>query len=278
MSKRKPDCSVIIVSHQHRKYLYECLQSLMGGMNGLRSEIIVIDNRSTDGTVESLNHDILSNITLIRNTRNLGYAKACNLGISIAKSDVILLLNPDVLVGHDSIGRLLRFLRHHRHAACVVPVLNNYDGTIQYSCRKFPGLKDTLLKRTPLRWFVDLSKTERYDEKILTLINNKEIFRIDWALGGCLMANKSTFEKLGCFDERFFLYCEDIDWFYRLKKAGFTAYCFPDVALYHKHLAASDHRLFSVESLHHTAGIVKFVIKHFSDILGGRYPPIDSTG
>lgn len=273
MFDRKPDCSIVIVSHRHRQYLSGCLRSLIHGGKKLNLEIIVIDNNSADGTVDSLTPAILNKITLVRNNRNSGFAKAGNQGIGMAKSAVVLLLNPDVLAQPNSVSAMLRFVKQNRRVACVVPVLKNLDGSIQSSCRKFPGWRETLLKRSPLRWFADSEKVNRYDQRTVNLINEKMPFRINWALGGCLMVKKSTFEKIGVFDERFFLYCEDIDWFYRLKKANLMAYCLPKAIMYHKHLAVSDHKLLSVESFYHSVGILKFAVKHAFDIFAGRYPP-----
>lgn len=273
MFDRKPDCSIIIVSHRHRQYLSGCLRSLIDGKKRLKLEIIVVDNNSADGTLDSLTPAILSKITLVRNNHNLGFAKACNQGIRMARSTVVLLLNPDILAEPGSVSTMLRFLKQNHRIACVVPVLKNIDGSIQYSCRKFPGWKETVIKRTPLRWFMDPEEVNRYNQRTVDLINRKMPFRINWALGGCLMVKKSTFEKIGVFDERFFLYCEDIDWFYRLKKANLMAYCLPEAIMYHQHLAVSDHKLLSIESFYHSMGILKFAVKHAFDILAGRYPP-----
>lgn len=273
MFDRKPDCSIIIVSHQHRQYLSGCLRSLINEKNGLKLEIIVIDNNSSDGTIESLDQKIRSEINIVINSKNLGFAKACNQGIRMAKSNIVMFVNPDVLTVSGSIQKMLRFLKLNPAVACVVPVLKNIDGSIQYSCRKFPGWRETLLKRTPLRWFADPEEINRYSQRTVDLINKKIPFRINWALGGCLMVKKATFEKIGVFDERFFLYCEDIDWFYRLKKANLKAYCLPETAMYHRHLAISDHKLISIESYYHSVGILKFAVKYTFDILAGRYPP-----
>jgi len=273
MFDRRPDCSIIIVSYQHRQYLSGCLRSLINGEKKLNLEIIVIDNNSSDGAIDSLNPDIFNEITLVKNNRNLGFAKACNQGIRMAKSNIVMFVNPDVLTVSGSIQKMLKFLKLNLAVSCVVPVLKNIDGSIQYSCRKFPGWKETLLKRTPLRWFVDPEEVNRYSRRTVDLINRKIPFQINWALGGCLMVKRSTFDTIGGLDEKFFLYCEDIDWFYRLEKAGLKAYCLPEAIMYHKHLAVSDHKLPSVESFYHSVGILRFVFKHAGDILTGRYPP-----
>jgi len=273
MFNRKPNCSIVIVSHQHRQYLSGCLRSLINGEKRFKPEIIVVDNNSSDGTIGSLSPNILNEIILVRNNRNLGFAKACNQGIRMAKSNIVMFVNPDVLIVSGSIQKMLRFLKRNPTVSCVVPVLKNTDGSIQYSCRKFPGWRETLLKRTPLRWFVDSEEVNKYDQKTVDLIKRKIPFRIHWALGGCLMVKRSTFDSIGGFDEKFFLYCEDIDWFYRLKKANLMAYCLPEAIVYHKHLAVSDHKLFSIESFYHSVGILKFAVKYTNDILAGRYPP-----
>lgn len=263
--------SIVIVSHNHRDYLLKCLESLFRGNHNQDYKIIVVDNNSSDGTVESLPFRVKSKITVIRNKTNIGFAKACNLGINFTSSSYYLMLNPDIIVNKGSVERLLEFLKKNKSVACVVPLLKNLNGSIQYSCRKFPGWRETLLKRTPIRWFINLEDINKYDVQTRNLIDSNIPLRIDWALGGCMMIKKLALEKIGLFDERFFLYCEDIDLFYRLKQKGLIAYCLPESIMHHKHLAVSDNNFFSIESYHHFIGIMRFIVKHFNDILTGRY-------
>lgn len=269
--KKNVELSIIIVTYNHRAYLSGCLKSIKESVNKVNYRIFVIDNNSSDGTIETILGRPRKSVNITRNKKNLGFAKACNIGINLISADYYLILNPDIISEKDSINRMIDFLKRHKQASCAVPVLNNFDGSIQYSCRKFPGWKETVLKRTPLRWLFDFEDVNKYDENRMRVISKNVPFRIDWALGGCVMIKKSSLEKIGLFDERFFLYCEDIDWFYRLKKANLAAYCFPESIMRHKHLAVSDHKFFSIESYYHFIGIMKFIVKHFNDILTGQY-------
>lgn len=270
--KNKISCSIVIVSFNHTEYLSQCLKSLPQISRKYNYRVIVVDNNSVDGTIERLSQSIKSKVKIIQNNTNLGFARACNQGIDYIKSDYYLILNPDVLIGRQALESMLAFLGFERNAACVVPLLINFNNSIQYSCRKFPGLKETILKRTPLKWIINIHEVNKYDAVTLRLIDKYIPFRIDWALGGCMMVKKSALEKVGLFDERFFLYCEDIDWFYRLRLTGLKAYCFPEAIAKHKHLAVSDKKLFSREAVYHTIGIIRFALKYFTEIVKGRYP------
>lgn len=271
--KKNIELAIIIVSYNHKKYLFRCLGSLIKDKHLHDYRIIVVDNNSSDGTIENLSQKYKSRVVIVRNAVNVGFAKACNFGINSFASNYYLVLNPDIIASKGSVEKMIGFLKKNKTVACVVPLLKNQDGTIQYSCRKFPGWRETLLKRTPLRWFTSLENINKYDLKITSLIEKNIPFRINWALGSCMLIRKSALKKVGLFDERFFLYCEDIDWFYRLKRAKLTAYCLPKSTMRHKHLAVSDNKLFSKESLYHSVGILKFFVKYLKDLVYGRYPP-----
>lgn len=262
--------SVIIVNYNHRQYLRKCLTSLLTSLQGIKSEILVVDNYSIDGSLALLKKEFLQKITLIENRRNLGFSRAANLGIRKAKGKYLFLLNPDTQVNSQSLNELIKFLDKKKEAACVVPQLLHPDKSLQYSIRRFPDFLTVIARRTPLRSFSLVRRRNNFH--LMKKISHQKMREIDWALGSCLLVRRETLEAVGLFDEGFFVYGEDIDWFWRLKKAGFKAYYLPQAKIIHHHLAKSDQQLFSKESYYHFKSIVYFFRKYWQEILTGRYP------
>jgi len=262
--------SVIIVTFNHQKYLENCLASLLKSLEAINSEVIVVDNHSTNGTIERLKEIGKSKFKVIQNKKNLGFAQACNQGIKKAKGGYLLLLNPDTQVNQEGLRKLIEFLDKNKEAACGAPQLLNPDKSLQYSIRRFPDSFTVIARRTPLRRLSFVNKRNNFH--LMKNISHHQTREIDWALGSCLLVRKETFKKIGLFDEGFFVYCEDIDWFWRLKKAGLKAYYFPQTKIIHHHLARSDKKLFSKESYYHLRSIVYFFRKYWQEILTGRYP------
>ncbi len=261
--------TVVIVVYNHKEYLKNCLDFLLRAVDGLSYEIFLIDNHSNDGSANFLKKREGERIKVILNKKNLGFARACNQGIRKAKGEYLLLLNPDVELEKESVKLMINFLEKRKNPVVAVPLLFNPDGSVQYSIRKFPGFFSALIRRTPLRLFPFLPRDFHFVKKI----NQKKPTQIDWALGGCFLAKREVFEKIGLLDEKFFVYCEDIDWFYRLRKERIKAYCFPEAKATHYHLAKSDKKIFSKESFYHFRSMVYFFKKYWREIFSFRYPP-----
>lgn len=262
--------SVIIVNYNHKKYLKTCLNSLLKNLKGITFEVFLIDNNSKDGSVGFLKQKASKKIKIILNKKNLGFARACNQGIRRAKGDYILLINPDIKVLKESVGKMIDFLERNRGLGCVAPKLLNPDQSLQYSIRRFPNVLTVLIRRTPLRLLPFIKNKDALH--LMKNVNHNRIIKIDWALASCLMVKRKVFDQIGLFDENFFVYCEDIDWFYRLKKAGLGAYYLPEAKVIHHHLAKSDKKLLSKESLYHTKSMIYFFKKYWREILTFKYP------
>jgi hypothetical protein len=261
--------SVIIVVYNHQQFLANCLSSLRISTAAFKPKVIVIDNCSTDGSVNFLKSNFKDFIRLIQNPKNYGFAKACNQGIQKAQGDYLLFLNPDTQITGQAIEKMILFLDHHPLVACLVPCLLNPDQTPQFSLRNFPGIITVLAKRTPLKFLPYFKKARDFHlEKNFP----SQPQAINWALGSCFLIRKKVFEKIGYFDEHFFVYCEDIDFFYRLKKAGLKTYFLPEAKVIHYHQAKSDKVLFSKESFYHFKSILYFFKKYFWEILTNKYP------
>lgn len=262
--------SAIIVVFNHKNYLERCLNSLVRELKNIgESEIRVIDNHSTDGSTQLIKRQFGKKVKLVCHKENLGFARACNKGIRAAKGKYILILNPDTEITRGSLKSMINALEKES-IGCLVPRLINPDGSLQYSIRRFPRLITVIARRTPLRLIHLFEKQNEFH--LMKDVDHSQMIAIDWALGGCVLTKRQIFGKIGYFDEKFFLYCEDIDWFYRLRKQGLTAFYYPKASIIHHHIAKSDKKLLSRESFYHFKSLCYFFKKYFPEIVSLKYP------
>ena len=199
------------------------------------AEIIVVDNNSSDDSVEMLenlklkleNSMKIQNLKLkiIVNNDNLGFAKANNQGIKIARGEYILLLNSDTIVKDRALEKMVSFLDKRKEFAILGPKLLNADGTPQPSLGKFPTLPVTAAMLF-LEHFLPASLLRvRWSPK-----NEREG---DWVMGAALLLRREVYEKIGGLDENIFMYMEEVEWCFRAKKAGFRVYFYPQAEIIH---------------------------------------------
>lgn len=223
--KSEPDVSIVIVNFNTRELLRGRLHALLG-------RIIVVDNASTDGSREMVKKEF-PNIDLIRNQRNVGFAKANNQGIRRTKSTYVLLLNTDCQATHQTITESLKFLETHPEVGVLSCKLVLPDGSIDPAChRGFP---------TPwasLTYFLGLEKLfpasrifGQYHQGYKPM---GEIHDVDCISGAFFLIRREVIEKVGLLDEAFFMYGEDIDWCYRIREAGWKIQFYPHVCIVHK--------------------------------------------
>lgn len=221
--------SVIIVNYNCKDDLEKCLSSL----SSLPCEIIVVDNNSSDGSVDFIKNNY-PQITLVQNKENFGFAKGVNCGIKKSSGDYILILNPDTEI-RDNIFELLDFMKSNNKIAAVGPKLLNSDGTYQRSFYDFPTLLWAFFHF--IRIIEIISKS-----KILKNIFHKYFLppvlplEVDWITGACICISRKAIEDVGLFDENFFLYFEEIDWCKRARQRGWKICYFPYVEVLH-HIA-----------------------------------------
>jgi len=229
------DLSIIILKYKQQKAFQLCLENLIKAKINLDYEIIIIDNNSQDGSLEYLkeikrDH---SKIEIILNDKNSGYAKANNQAVKQAKGDYILILNPDVIVSPGAIEEMLAFLKKNYDIGLIGPQLLNQDKTIQFSCYRFPKLITPAIRRTflyRLPWFKN--ELKRY---LMQDFDHQEIRGVGWLIGACLMIKKDFLKQIGYFDERYFLYFEDVDLARKVWQAGKKVVYFPKAKMIHFH-------------------------------------------
>ena len=199
----KPDLSIIIVSFNVCHLLDQCLSSIFTTKNDLNVEVIVVDNASQDETA-SLVQTKHSEVDLIANIDNLGFAKATNQGLEIAEAEYILLLNPDTIVLPGTLSQLLEFIKDTQDAGAVGPMLLNQDGTLQASCRSFPNFFNmAAFSFFPNAWYPKMRVPIKY---LLEWWDHSKLLAVDYVLGAALMIRRNALDHVGPFDEGFFLY------------------------------------------------------------------------
>ena len=226
------DLSIIIVNYNVRLYLEQCLDSVRKSAQGLDVEIIVVDNNSSDGSVEYLRQRF-PEATFIENQVNSGFAKANNQGIRMATGRYVMLLNPDTVVTETTLSDCLRFMETHADAGALGVKMLKCDGTFAYESRRgIPTPFVAFCKMSGLGSLFPKSRTfGRYYMRYLD-INAAE--RIDIISGACMFIRRSALDKSGLLDEDFFMYGEDIDLSYRLLKTGQHNYYIPTRILHYK--------------------------------------------
>lgn len=249
---------IAIVNYKSTDLLVKCLDSLYAQDIEADYRIVVVDNNSQDGGIDRLRREYPA-VTLIANDANQGYAHAVNQAIRAEDSEYILILNPDIEVRPGAVNAMLDFMACTPDAGIVGGKLLNPDGTLQYSCRTFYTLPTILLRRTPLgKLFPHSSIVTRH---LMADWDHAAVRDVDWMLGACLMIRRSAAQAVGLMDERFFLYFEDVDWCYRMHRAGWRVCYLPDAEMVHHHRRYSANGLFNKTLLYHLMSMLHFYIK-----------------
>jgi GT2 family glycosyltransferase len=232
------DLSVVIASFNARDYLRRCLTSLYAHTRDIDFEVIVVDNASWDGSPDLVEAEF-PQAALIRSPGNLGFAAACNRGIAEAQGEFVLLLNPDTEVAENALAPMVAYCREHPQVGILGPRLLNSDGSLQLSCRRFPGHLTGLFNRQSLltRLFPRNRFSARY---LMSDWSHNAIAEVDWLSGACMMLRRSMLHDIGGMDEGFFMYIEDVDLCYRAHQGSYQVVYFPTVAVTHHIGRSSD--------------------------------------
>ena len=210
------DLSFIVVSWNAKQYLMECLKSIEKEASGFRHEIIVVDNGSSDGSVEILQENF-PGVRLICNGMNLGFAKANNIGIQKSQGKYICLINSDITLLDGCLHTMVHFMDMHPPIGILGPRILNSDFTKQDSCKYFPTLVNEFFRAIAM----DTIFTGTRFNAVLKSHSSPDVTTKVDVLSGCFwMVRKEAFIQVGLFDERFFIYAEDKDLCKRFKEYG----------------------------------------------------------
>jgi N-acetylglucosaminyl-diphospho-decaprenol L-rhamnosyltransferase len=228
---------IVIVNWNAGRYLRDCLRSVAGAQRSAFEllKVVVVDNASTDDSLEEI-HDIPLPLHILRNAENRGFAAACNQGARAGDADLVLFLNPDTKVFPDTIDVSVSFMADPRNAhigICGAQMVAD-DGAREFSCARFPTLTIFVAKMTGLaRAF------PRFEQRLpAEEVNQGGV--VDQVIGAYFLIRRSLFEALDGFDERFFVYLEEVDLAYRARRLGYASYFLSHVAVYHAERVSSE--------------------------------------
>ena len=216
MENKEIKISIIIPSWNTKNLLRNCLKSL-----GSSYEIIVVDNNSTDGTVKMIEKEF-PDVLLIKNKKNLGFGAANNQGLRKAKGDYLLLLNSDTVIKNKAPLVMAQYLKNNNDVGVVGPKLLNKDESLQPSAGPFPNLKISFIMLFLEHWLGDLVRS-----------SFKKTKEVDWVMGAAFMIKREILNKVGFMDEGLFMYMDEVEWSFRIKKAGYKVVFYPQAQITH---------------------------------------------
>lgn len=230
--------SVIIVSYKVRFYIEQCLHSLFRAVDGIETEVYIVDNHSDDGSVEYLTQKF-PNVNIISSNRNLGFSRANNVAIKQCTGEYVLLLNPDTIVGEHTIHDVLAFMDEHERASGAKR--DDAQGQWRRAMESRRGVP------TPMTAFYRMSglctrypNSRRFARYYMSYLSWDEPAQIEIISGAFCMLRREILDKVGLLDEDYFMYGEDIDLSFRLLKAGYENWYIPTKILHYK--GESTHR------------------------------------
>jgi GT2 family glycosyltransferase len=255
------DLSVIIVSYNVKYFLAMCLSSVRKAIRNINCEIFVVDNNSSDGSCEMIKRDF-PGVKLISNRENRGFSAANNQAIKKADGKYILLLNPDTIIGEDTLSKCIRFMDEHPDAGAAGVMMINGNGIfLPESKRAIPLPETAFWKISGLyRLFPASPRINRY---YLGHLNAGDINRIDVVSGAFMFIRGKAVSETGLLDEDYFMYGEDIDYSYRLLGKGYGNYYFPDAGIIHFKGESTQKEEMDFVIRFYDAMLI-FVRKHFS--------------
>ncbi|MEA5001297.1 MAG: glycosyltransferase family 2 protein [Endomicrobiaceae bacterium] len=220
-----PKISIVLVTRNSKSVLFNCLKSLNEKdkiASSQNAQWIIVDNGSSDGSIDEA-VKLYPNIKIIKNTDNLGFAKAANQGFKMSENEYILYINTDTEIEYDAVSKLYDAIKRDEKIAVVGPRLIRKNGTIQKSAYPEATLYTEIFKP-----FVKLYVSVK--EKFYSF---KKCYSVNSLRGACFLINKKYMQNVGCFDERYFFYLEETDLFRQLKLSGKKICYLPDSRVYH---------------------------------------------
>jgi N-acetylglucosaminyl-diphospho-decaprenol L-rhamnosyltransferase len=242
--------SAVVVSHGHAVELATSLPALAPQVD----EVVVIAN------VPGSAGDVPDRVRVLENPRPLPLAANVNLGIAATTGEYVLNANPDAIAEPGAVAALVAFADSHERCGIAGPQMRWPDGSWQPSRRRFPTVRGTLVRRTPLRRLRPPYETQR--EHYALGERPAEPVQADWMLGAFLLQRRAMLEEIDGWDAGFRHYCEDIDLCYRAAQAGWERWYVPDAVVTHAYAAVIDQRFLSRHTLWHARGMARFVRKH----------------
>lgn len=226
------DVSVIIVNYNVKDLVDNCITSVYKANAGKYNiEVFFVDNNSIDGSPEFISRKYPEVITIL-NDKNIGFSKANNLALKRAKGKYLLILNPDTVLEEGTFDKLIDFCEKYGDAGAVTSKLILANGKLDSACRRsFPTPSVAIPRILGLSKL--FPKSRHFAKYNLTYLDENNLSEVDAICGAFMFIPKSVLDKTGFFDEDYFMYGEDLDLCFRIKKSGYKIYYFPEVTTIH---------------------------------------------
>ncbi|MEW6196619.1 MAG: glycosyltransferase [Bacteroidota bacterium] len=255
------ELSIIIVNYNVKEFLLNLLSSIKKSLHNISAEVIIIDNASDDGSVELI-REKYPDVKLIVNEKNVGFGTANNQGLAVASGKFFLLINPDTIVKEETLAKMIQFFNSTPSAGIAGCKVLNPDGTLQLACRRgFPGPWTSFTKVMGLSKL--LPKSKLFAKYNLTYLDENQTYEVDAVSGAFMMLRREVYDRIGGFDQQFFMYGEDLDLCYRAQKAGFKVYYVHTTEVIHYKGESTKRSSIDETKIFYNA-MHLFVRKHFS--------------
>lgn len=252
-----PVLSIVIVNWNTRDLLEGCLRSI-GNETLVSHEIWVVDNGSSDGSADMV-RDEFPGVRLIANAGNRGFAAANNQAFPLCQGEYVLLLNSDTIVLDGALDRMVAFMHPNPHVGALGCKLLNADGTLQPSAHHFYGTWRSLIENRLVQM---VWRRRHAHTPFLTFWDHGSVREVDWVCGAVLMVRREVLHRAGGLDEDFFMYGEEIDWQWRMKRANRRVFFMPNAQIVHFGGASSSQAVSHMRRLEYQSR-ERFVAKHY---------------
>ncbi len=256
------DISIVIVNYNVKDYLIQCLRSIDNSISNLKIQTIVVDNNSTDGSIDFLT-PLFPDVTFVQSSINLGFSKANNLGFKYSNSKYILILNPDTIISENTLDVMFEFMEANSNVGLAGCKVLNPDGSFQLACRRgFPTPWVAFTKLFGLQKLFPKSKL--FAGYNLTYLDENETNDVDALIGAFMFVKTDLINQINGFDEDFFMYGEDLDLCYRIHKLGYKIKYLPQTTIVH--FKGESTRRSNIDELHHFFEAMKiYAEKHYNN-------------
>ncbi len=260
------DLSVVIVNWKAKDFLPECFASLENNLEGMRAEIVFVDNDSRDGSAGWV-REAHPDARVVESGGNIGFARACNLAIGLCSGEMIMLLNPDTVLEKDSVGSMLSLMAENPFTGIVGPRIVYPDGRLYPQCKRtVPDIRDAFVHIFRVGKLLPAGRGYTLDD-----LDPEEVHEVGAVSGSCMVVRRGVFNDVGLLDENFFLYGEDLDFCMRAGRAGWKILYCPRAVLVHHHGQSSRKRRFS-STLDFYRAMRLFYRKHYAS---SRHPLVN---
>ncbi len=255
----QPLVSAVVLNYRSPKDTVKCVRALRSQSIADEVEIVVVDNHSDDESIGFIRAQLgtMPTVRIIEERGNVGYGRGNNAALRFVKGEYLLIVNPDNTLPPDATENMVKALQAHPDAGIVGPALIHPDGSVRPSARKFPRIADLIRKRLrPDRWQVEYDKT-------MTSMQSQESVDVDWLVGACLLMKTELFRELGGYDERYFLFFEDIDLCRRAHALGKKVLYLPHVRVLDRKTRLSGSTAFSLLTKRTTRIHLRSALQYF---------------